>query len=274
MRNADPDASREDAMGAEKIRLDVDGAVAEIVLNRPDKLNAIDLECLELLSEHIRTVDADADIRAVVIRGEGRAFCAGADLSFLGDKVNDPRVFGGFLEVWHRVYAQIADASTPTIAAVHGLALAGGFELLEVCDLAVLADDARIGDQHARYGLFPGGGSTQRLPRLIGERRAKWLLLSGEWMDPADALAFGLVNDVTPADQVVERARELATLLSKRSPLASAAIKQAVHLGAATDLRTALEIERKFAVEHMQSEDVQIGMQAFRDRTEPTFVGR
>jgi enoyl-CoA hydratase len=257
-----------------KVRLDVDGAVAELVLNRPDKLNAIDGECLELIEAHLATVAADDSIRAVVVRGEGRAFCAGADLGFLGDKVNDPVVFGGFLATWHRVYEQIAASATPTIAAVHGLALAGGFELLEVCDLAVLADDARIGDQHATYGLFPGGGSTQRLPRLIGERRARWLLYTGEWVSPDDALAYGLVNEVQPAGNVLGRAREMAALLARRSPLATSAIKQAMRIGGQVDLRTALDIERKFAVEHMQSEDVQIGLEAFRNRTEPRFVGR
>lgn len=257
-----------------KVRLDVDGDIAELVLNRPDKLNAIDAECLELIEGHMAAVAANRSVRAMIVRGAGRVFCAGADLGFLGDKVNDPEVFGGFLAQWHRVYELVANSSTPTIAAVHGLALAGGFELMQVCDLAVLADDARIGDQHARYGLFPGGGSTQRLPRLIGLRRARWLLYSGEWLDPAEALSSGLVNEVVPADRVLARAREMARILAARSPLATAAIKQSLRLGLQTDLTTALEIERRIAVDHMRSEDVQIGLQAFRDRTEPRFVGR
>jgi enoyl-CoA hydratase len=257
-----------------KVRLDVDGPIAELVLDRPDRLNAIDLDCLELIEEHVTTAERDPAVRALVVRGEGRAFCAGADLGFLGDKVEDPRVLGAFLESWHHAYERVARSPLPTVGAVHGLALAGGFELLQVCDVVVLADDARIGDQHARYGLFPGGGSTQRLPRLIGERRAKWLLFSGEWIDPADALAYGLVNEVVPAADVRGRALEMAGLLASRSPLATAAIKQAVRLGGDADLRSALEIERRFAVEHMQSEDVQIGLEAFRTRSEPRFVGR
>jgi enoyl-CoA hydratase/carnithine racemase len=257
-----------------KVRLDVDGPVAELVLNRPEKLNAIDGDCLELIEAHMATVAGDPSIRAVVVRGEGRAFCAGADLSFLGDKVSDPEVFGAFLTRWHRAYDAIASSATPTIAAVHGVALAGGFELLQVCDLAVLADDARIGDQHARYGLFPGGGSTQRLPRLISERRARWLLYSGEWVSPQEALVSGLVNEVQPADRALERAREMARLLASRSPLATANIKQAIRLGSQTDLSSALQIEQDLAVAHMTSEDVQIGLQAFRSRTEPHFVGR
>jgi enoyl-CoA hydratase/carnithine racemase len=261
-------------MTDEKIRLEVDGAVAHLVLNRPEKLNALDLDCLGLIEQHLRTAREDDAVRAIVVRGEGKAFCTGADLGFLGDKVNDPVVFGAFLEEWHRVYELIANSPVPTIAAVHGLALAGGFELLEVCDLAVLADDARVGDQHARFGLFPGGGSTQRLPRLVGPRRATWLLYTGEWIQPSDALAFGLVNEVVSADKLLSRAQEMAELLAARSPRATAAIKQSLRLGEGVALHTALEIERKLAVEHMQSEDVQIGMEAFRTRTEPRFLGR
>ena len=258
----------------DKVRLDVDGNVAELVLNRPDKLNAIDEDCLDLIEAHMSSVARDPSVRAVVVRGAGRAFCTGADLGQLDDKVSDPVRFGAFLDKWHRVFGLVASSPKPTIAAVHGLALAGGFELLQVCDLAVLAEDARIGDQHARYGLFPGGGSTQRLPRLIGERRAKWLLFSGEWLDPADALSFGLVNEVVPPDRVVDRAREMARILATRSPLATAAIKQSLRIGMQADLTTALEVERRIAVDHMRSEDVRIGLEAFRNRTEPRFVGR
>src|SRR5690606_26959375 len=107
-----------------------------------------------------------------------------------------------------------------------------------------------------------------------GPRRARWLLYSGEWISSADALSYGLVNEVVSRDRLLERAQEMADLLASRSPLATAAIKQSVRLGEAMDLRTALEVERKLAVEHMQSEDVRIGMEAFRTRSEPRFVGR
>jgi enoyl-CoA hydratase/carnithine racemase len=247
------------------------GTFAEIILNRPEKLNAIDLDCLTLMEQAVDSAESDDRIRALIVRGEGRAFCAGADLEYLEDKLADPEIFGAFLNVWHRVYGRIAETPLPTIAAVHGVALAGGFELLEACDFAVLADTAKIGDQHASYGLFPGGGGTQRLPRLIGERRAKWLLFTGEWIKPADALAYGLVNVVVPASEVESRCREMATVLANRSPRATASIKRAVRLGAATDLDHALEIERLIAVHHMQSRDAQIGLEAFRSRVEPRF---
>ncbi len=261
-------------MSQQKVLLERQGSVAEIVLNRPDKMNAIDGDCLDLFREHLATVESDPGLRVVIVRGNGRAFCAGADLAFVGDRVQDPTRFGPFIADWHRTYDLFAFCSKPTIAAVHGLALAGGFELTQVCDFVVLEDDAKIGDQHANFGLFPGGGSTQRLPRLIGERRAKWLLLSGAWISPAEALQFGLVNEVVPSGKAAAKAREMANLLASKSPLANRNIKESVRLGMEADIGTALAIERRISVEHMQSEDVQIGLDAFRNRTKPVFKGR
>jgi enoyl-CoA hydratase/carnithine racemase len=258
----------------QKILLERQGAIAELILNRPEKLNAIDGDCLRLFREHLAAVENDEQVRVLIVRANGRVFCAGADLEFVGDRVRDPVRFGSFLAEWHRTYDLFAACSKPTIAAVHGLALAGGFELTQVCDFVVSEDDAKIGDQHANFGLFPGGGSTQRLPRLVGERRAKWLLLSGSWISPAEALQFGLVNAVVPAGQASSKAREMAEVLAVKSPLANRNIKQSVHLGLQTDLHTALAVERRIAVEHMQSQDVQIGLQAFRNRTKPEFSGR
>jgi len=145
---------------------------------------------------------------------------------------------------------------------------------VQVTDLAVVSEAARIGDQHARFGLIPGGGATQRLPRLIGERRAKWLLLSGEWMTPADALEAGLANEVVPADRLRQRVDEMAELLATRSPLLNATIKRTVRLGMRVDLATALALERPTVVAYMASEDARRGIEAFRNKTTPEFVGR
>ena len=261
-------------MSQDKVLLERRGAVAELILNRPDKLNAIDGDCLRLFREHLMAVEADEQVRVLIVRANGRAFCAGADLEYLGDWVKDPARFGPFLSEWHSTYDLISVSSKPTIAAVHGLALAGGFELTQVCDFVVLEDDARIGDQHANFALFPGGGSTQRLPRLIGERRAKWLLLSGSWLSPAEALQFGLANVVVPSGEAASKAREMAEVLALKSPLANRNIKESVRLGMQVDLHTALAIERRISVEHMQSQDVQIGLEAFRNRENPIFTGR
>lgn len=258
----------------DKIRLERRDAVAELVLDRPQKLNAIDEDCLRLMRAHLDTVEADASIRVLIVRGNGRVFCGGADLECVGALAGDPVRFGAFLADWHGTYDRFAQCTKPVIASVHGLALAGGFELTQVCDFVVVEEDAKIGDQHANFGLFPGGGSTQRLPRLIGERRAMWLLLSGEWISPAEALQFGLVNAVARPGEAITKAREMAAILATKSPLANRNIKKAVRLGMQMELPAALELEQRIAVEHMQSEDVAIGLAAFRSRGKPRFVGR
>jgi enoyl-CoA hydratase/carnithine racemase len=258
----------------QKVELEHKGAVAHIVLNRPDKLNAIDADCLELLAKHVADIESDPAVRVVVVSGRGRAFCAGADLDSVGALASDPPAFAAFMDTWHAAYTALAQCSKPTIAMVHGVALAGGFELVQVCDFCVVADDARIGDQHASFGLFPGGGSTQRLPRLLGTRRALWLLMSGEWISGQEAYDIGLANAVVPFDQLAGRVEDMARLLAGRSPAASAAIKRAVQLGEGRDVETALAAERPIALAHMASEDARIGLEAFRTRSTPTFVGR
>jgi enoyl-CoA hydratase/carnithine racemase len=250
------------------------GRVAHIVVNRPEKLNALNVQALIDLSGAFDDLEADTEIRAVVVRGEGRAFCTGVDLDLTTGALADSQEIDRVVSMVHRTFARIEASPIPTVAAVHGMALAGGLELVDVCDIAVAAVDARLGDYHARYGLFPGGGSSQRLPRLIGERRAKWLLLSGEWVSGTIAAEWGLVNEAVESDHLVERADEIAQLLARRSPLLSGMIKQTVRLGAQTDLPTALETERPLFLRYMASEHARVGLDAFASRSEPDFPSR
>lgn len=259
---------------AAPVYVEVTDRVAEIVLNRPDKLNAINDDVLRHLDEAVSCLERERSARVLIIRGEGRAFCAGADLGSVGDKVADLTLLGEFMSYWHRVFGSLAESPIPSIAAVHGIAFAGGFELMQACDFAVVADDARLADQHANYGLFPGGGGTQRLPRIIGERRAKWLILSGELLDPQEALQAGLVNAVCPAEHVLTRAREMAAVLASKSPVGMAGMKRTIRMGlAAGDLNAAMEVEQVMLLRHMASKDARIGLQAFADRTVPEFIG-
>jgi enoyl-CoA hydratase/carnithine racemase len=256
------------------VRLEVRDRIAEIVLDRPAKLNAIDQGMLSEIERCIDRAERTPEVRVLIVRGEGRAFCTGADLGAVDEKAGDPGLLVEFMRQWHRVFGQLADSPLPSIATVHGIAFAGGFELMQVCDFAVAADDARLGDQHANYGLFPGGGGTQRLPRLIGERRAKWLMFSGSTIAPHDALTAGLVNAVRPAGQVLDHAREMAATLARRSPVATSAMKRSVRMGlAAGSLEAGLEIERMLALQHMSSKDVRIGLAAFASRSVPEFNG-
>lgn len=264
-----------DTSGADRyVRYEPSGDLAQVVLDRPDKLNALSSAALEQLAAAVEAANRDPNVRVIVLSGAGGHFCAGADLDEVEGHLARPPAFDDFLTRWHEVFAIVERSDVPTIAAVHGVALAGGFELLQVCDVVVADPDARIGDQHAKFGLFPGGGSSQRLPRLIGRRQAMWLLLSGEWLPAEEAQAHGLVTVVSEPGRALEKSLELAALLAKRSPLASAAIKRAVRLGEGLPLQAALALEQGVATAHMQTPDALEGLAAFKERRSPDFPGQ
>ena len=245
--------------------------VARIVLNRPGQLNAISPELLADLDRACEAIEGDSEVRAVTLTAAGRAFCAGADLRAVQATVGDPERWAAFMRLWHRVFDRIEALPVPVVAGVHGLALAGGLELVLVADLVVMDETARLGDQHANFGLFPGGGSTQRLPRLIGRRAATWMLLSGNPVDAPTALNLGLANRVAPDNDVLEVARDMARELAERSSAASRAIKRSLREGIDLPLGDALDVERGIAVEHMASTDAAAGLAAFAGRTRPDF---
>ena len=213
-------------------------------------------------------------MRVVVITGSGRAFCAGADLKYIKELLGNPQKMAEFGQLFHETYGMIENLSKPVIAAINGLALAGGIELLEACDIVIASEEVRIGDQHANFGLVPGGGGTQRLPRLIGIRKAKELLLTGDWVSGKEAEAIGLVNKAVPADKLEEAVNEMATKLAERSPMASKTIKFLVNRGMQTDLATGLELEKGALASHSATEDMAEGVAAFLEKRKPVFKGR
>ena len=156
--------------------------IGRVVLNRPAQLNAISPSLLEDLDTVCAGVEADPTVRAVTLTAAGRAFCAGADLKAVREISPDPEKWARFMRLWHRVFNRIEALPVPVVAGVQGLALAGGLELTLVADLVVAEEGARLGDQHANFGLVAGGGGSQRLPRLIGARRAKEMMLLGGWL--------------------------------------------------------------------------------------------
>src|SRR5206468_1737368 len=187
--------------------------VARVELNRPDALNAISPALLEDLDRLCAAVEADPTVRAVTLTAAGRAFCAGADLKAVRELSPDPEKWARFMRLWHRVFNRIEALPVPVVAGVQGLALAGGLELTLVADLVVADEAARLGDQHANFGLVAGGGGSQRLPRLIGARRAKEMMLLGGWLSAAQALEWGLVNRVAPAGTLGAVVEELVKTL-------------------------------------------------------------
>jgi enoyl-CoA hydratase/carnithine racemase len=247
------------------------GGIARVTLNRPAQLNAISPALLDHLSRVCDTIDADAAVRVVTLTAAGRAFCAGADLKAVGELALDPVRWSGFMRLWHAVFNRIEALPVPVIVGVHGLALAGGLELLLVADLVVAEETARIGDQHANFGLVAGGGGSQRLPRLVGIRRAKELMMMGGWLSAAEAREWGLVNRVVPADTVAAAVEEMAVALAAKSRSATATVKRLVN-GAGDDLATGLDREITLVAAHMRSRDAAEGLAAFAARRTPVFT--
>ncbi len=248
-----------------------DRGIGRLVLNRPAQLNAISPALLEDLDRVCAAVEGDRGVSVVTLTAAGRVFCAGADLKAVKELVPDAERWRGFMRLWHRVFNRIEALPVPVIAGVHGLALAGGLELLLVADLVVMDATARLGDQHANFGLIAGGGGSQRLPRLVGARRAKELMLLGGWLDAEQALAWGLVNKVVPAGQVAAAVEELARALAQKSGAASRTAKRLVDQGLDLTLADGLELELRLAGEHMRSADAAEGLRAFAEKRTPVF---
>ena len=247
--------------------------LAKVTLNRPDVLNALDVKTLEELYEAMSDIENDISIRVAVITATGRAFCTGADLTGIAAIPPDkPRDY--FLRLWNKVFSAIENVSVPTIAVINGMAYAGGLELVMVCDLAIASEDAKLSDQHANRGLVPGGGASQRLPRLIGIRKAKELLYTGDRITPAEAERLGLINKVVPADKVEEVTNELVQKLLMKSPMALKAVKKLVNRGMESSLDSGLELEMLAMTAHGTTEDFAEGVKSFLEGRPPEFPGK
>jgi len=261
-------------MGFSNIILEKKNAIAKITLNRPDVLNSIDQATHLELQEALADIEKDDSVRVVIITGAGKTFCTGADLKFGLTIRDDQQKCVEFLKLWHTTTNAIANLSKPVIAAVNGVALAGGLELVEACDIAIAPDNIRLGDQHANYGLVPGGGGSQRLPRIIGPRKAMEILLTGDWLSAKEAEALGLLNKVVPPDKLEETVNEMAQKLAERSPLASKTIKNLVNKGMQMDLASAMELELNSVAPLFGAEDLIEGLTAFNEKRKPVFKGK
>jgi enoyl-CoA hydratase/carnithine racemase len=259
---------------ARPVVVEQSGSVLHVRLNRPEKLNALDVPALTELRRIIDEEATNPNVRVAVLTGTGRAFCAGVDLDMTSDVLDDRTHMGAVVARMHGLVAALEQSPIPWIGAINGLACAGGLELLLGCDIAVAASTARLADYHARFGLFPGGGASQRLPRLIGQRRASWMLLTGEWVDAGVARAWGLVTEVVDDAELHARCAAIANLLAARSPLLASVIKQTLLNGEAKRTDSALADERDLFLDYMSSADARIGLDAFATRSVPAFPPR
>ncbi len=249
------------------------GPVLWLELNRPAALNALTPALVAALSSALRRAEEDAGIRAIVLTGAGRGFCAGADLKESARRSQEPRGNVPFIRACGALAEAIERSPLPVIAAVNGVAAAGGLELALACDLIIAAESARIGDAHANYAMFPGAGATARLPRRLGLSRAKELMFTGVYLPAPEALAIGLVDRVVPDARLRAEATALAESLAEKSPLVLARMKEALNDAMTQPLAVALRRERDLNELHALSHDRNEGLAAFKEKRKPRFLG-
>ncbi len=249
-----------------------DGAMASITLNRPEKLNPLDWATIRELLATVREIENDRAVRVITITGAGRAFSAGGDLGGYLELYQKPDEFTQFLQDFFDLCAEIEQSQKIYIAAVNGVTVAGGLELILACDLVLMAADATIGDGHINFAQLPGAGGSQRLPRTIGKVQAKRLILTGEMIDAKTANDIGLVTKVVPAEKLLSTANEIAAALIEKSPAALKGAKHLINHGAELDRESALRMEmdyvHAYATHHA---DAMEGLLAFRDKRPPKF---
>jgi enoyl-CoA hydratase len=248
-----------------------EAGVALVTIDRQDALNALDVATLTELRDNLRELAADDSARVVILTGAGeKAFVAGADIKYMsGLDVEGAKEWGA---LGHEAGRLLETMPKPTIAAINGFALGGGCELALACDVRYASTHARLGQPEVNLGIIPGWGGTQRLARVCGLGIAKELIFTGRTLDAEEALRVGLVNGVH--DPVLDKAREVATLLAAKSPIALRLMKELANRALGGDHSENLEAEGQTFGEIFSSDDAREGMTAFVEKREPKFVGR
>ncbi|TMK22549.1 MAG: enoyl-CoA hydratase/isomerase family protein [Actinobacteria bacterium] len=246
--------------------------VGYATLNRPEALNALDEATLGELAALLPRVAADPAVKALVFAGAGRAFSVGLDIDLLRKAFDDTSYFRDVLERLKRLLLDVEALPVPVIAAVNGLTRAGGLELALACDFVLIADEARIGDTHLAYGILPGGGASQRLPRAIGRQDARELILTGRWITGSEAAAIGLALRSVPAATLPDTVEEFAGRFRGLSRACLAATKAAMAEGAALPLSSALDLEIDHFIRYLDEEPTaREGFDATIERREPRW---
>lgn len=246
--------------------------IAWIRFNRPDKLNAMNAQLLRELEKAIIECEENDDVRAIILTGSEKAFMAGADIGPLAK--GDVSTGYGVAESTMKVQERLADLPKPTIAAISGYALGGGLEIALCCDFRLAAEGAVFGLPEITLGIIPGGGGTQRLPRLVGLGPATEMLMLGITIKADRALSIGLVKEIVALDQLEAKAEELAKQLAKIPACAMRACKTAMRAGLNTGLKEGLNIEKIAFSMLFGTFDQKEGMAAFMEKRKPKFLGK
>jgi enoyl-CoA hydratase/carnithine racemase len=265
-----------------KVLVELDGPVGTITLNKPERLNALDVEMWEGIAQACRQVDTAPDVRAVVLMGAGGCFCAGLDVK-AGSTLSGLRADASPAEALPAIAAHLAHLQScftavetlrvPVIAAIERACMGAGMELSLCCDIRLAAEGTRFSIPEVQLGLVPDMGGTQRLPRAVGVGRAKELIYSARRIDAREAYRIGLVNAVYPAGELRERARELALEIAANAPLAVQAAKRAIDGAYAREREAGLAWEVQQAAGPLLSEDRKVGLRAATERTRAVFKG-
>jgi enoyl-CoA hydratase/carnithine racemase len=245
-----------------------DASVARIVLNRPQARNAITVDLADGLTAALRAAAAQAQV--IVIRGAGSQFCAGGDFNEVSRlRAEGPQALRRLFEAFGDACELIGELPVPVIAAVEGYAMAGGFELVQSCDIAIARDDAVLADNHLNFGMIPGGGGSQRLPRIAGPQRALGLILSGDRLTGVQAEQWGLVYRSVPAAAFEQAVADMTANLAAKDATALARAKRLVRDGLRLPLRDGLALETDTIIEHLGGADAAAGISRFTGRGRP-----
>jgi enoyl-CoA hydratase len=257
-------------MNYEYIRVDRDGPVGIVTLNRPQQLNALSSGLVKELATAMEALDQDDEIRVIIVTGGEKVFAAGADIKEMAAATPFDERVRGRLQFRDRINL----IAKPVIAAVSGYALGGGCELAMSCDIIIASETARFGQPEVNLGVIPGSGGTQRLTRTVGKYRAMEMVLTGDSLSAEEARACGLVNKVVPFELLLDEARATARKIAAKSPLTVKLAKEAILKSFNTSLEEGLAFERKAFHLLFASEDQKEGMQAFLEKRKPDFKGK
>ncbi|MCI9424685.1 MAG: enoyl-CoA hydratase/isomerase family protein [Flavonifractor sp.] len=256
----------------ENTRLEVEGAIAIVTMDRPKALNALSDKTLNELDRIFTYLAGAEEILGIILTGEGKGFVAGADISQM--QPYGPSEGRAYADRAQTLFNKIEGIEKPVIAAVNGYALGGGCELAMSCDIRIASEKAVFGQPEANLGVIPCFGGTQRLPRLVGTGIAKELIYTGRQVKAAEAKEIGLVNQVVPADALLDAAKDMMNAITGKAPIAIRYSKVAINRGMDVDLRAGLELEKDLAALTFGTEDKQEGMDAFLAKRPAVFKNR
>lgn len=256
-------------MDYSNLSLTKDGNVAILAINRPNAMNALNTELLLELDMALENLNEDSEIFVIILTGEGKAFVAGADISEMKDKT--PEAARSFGMLGSKIFRKLELMEKPVIAAVNGYALGGGCELAISCDIIIAGEKAKFGQPEVGLGITPGFAGTQRLPRIIGIKKAKELIFTGGMIGAQEAEKIGLVNKVVPQEELMATAMEMAKTIASKGQIAVRYAKAAINRGIETDMDTGNAIETDLFALCFANDDQKEGMTAFLEKRKSEF---